>query len=125
MQTASEASLTTQQPTQVNVPWNASASRRLVAMFRSASQRGCAAATPPQARLAKLDQVPVMPALGDLGLCQVRAGSSGRSWNVFGHALLAAPLDRGRNTHGLAVLGHRAPCDIDTIALEKLDDLVV
>ena len=41
------------------------------------------------------------------------------------HLLLAPALHRGGNAQRLAVLGHRAPGDVDAVALELLDDLVV
>ena len=41
------------------------------------------------------------------------------------HLLLAPALHRGGDAQRLAVLGDRAPGDVDAVALQLLDDLVV
>ncbi len=57
--------------------------------------------------------------------CKELLSASDACIQAGGHLLLAPPLHRGRNAQRLPVLGHRAPGNVDTVALQLLDDLVI
>ena len=63
-----------------------------------------------------------------LGVHSTRVKSrtiSSRAASSQGPGLLAAALYRRRDVHGFPVFGHRSPGDVNTVALEQVDDHVV